>query len=93
MNWRNPKKEFPEPGEVVWGLLDPHKQRGSLLESAPSMQIICGWADLDGSIMRIENADELGFGNIEWSSEDNNSTEKIIAWLPLNEMPLPGWIK
>ena len=102
MNWRNPEEELPGSDEIVWGMLEPHKDRGGLLKSAPSIEIVAGWVNYgsDGSVV-IQNADELGQGSIMWyiklpTNEDNyyiNDNEHVIAWLPVEEMPFPEWRK
>lgn len=92
MRWRNPRKEFPENDQIVWCLLDPHKKRGSLLESAPSIQIVCGWVSVEGlKKFSVSNADELGYGDINWSTEYNDYSEEIIAWMPVEDMVFPDF--
>lgn len=97
MNWCNPKENLPTDNQMVWVMLEPHKNRGRLLDSSPSIEIVCGWTshDNDGSC-RVENEDELGLGNISWylvSKGKSYSEYNAIAWLPVNEMVLPRWIK
>jgi hypothetical protein len=102
MNWRDPKKQLPENNQLVWIMLEPHKRRGGLLESAPSIEIVCGWANTCNSrarlVCRIENMDELGSGGIGWFlgelPNDFGYNESYgIAWLPVEEMPFPSWLK
>jgi hypothetical protein len=74
MNWRDPKKELPYQGQRVWVMLQPHKERGSLLESAMSIQIVCGEAfypSTDPKSLEIQNWDELGQDAIGWSFEES----------------------
>jgi len=95
MNWRNPKEELPKQGQRVWVMLAPHKDRGSLLESAMSIQVVCGEASYstDGKLLEIQNNDELGEGAIGWSFEDylkdseyGDYQPKAIGWVPVEEM-------
>lgn len=94
MHWRNPQKEKPELNQIVWVMLYPHKNRGTLKESAPSIQICCGWTCFSSSgNWRVENMDELGLGGISWEPyQDFSMADSIIlAWLPLDEMSLPSF--
>jgi hypothetical protein len=99
MNWRNPKKQLPEENQKVWVMLEPHKRRGGLLESAPSIEIVCGEAFFYGqNLCRVDNYDELGMGNIGWNlgklPDDFIYNESYgIAWIPVEEMPFPSWMK
>lgn len=87
MKWKN-VNEIPDDDQLIWCMLNPHKKRGSLLQSAASIQIVCGWYR-DGS---VENADELGSGNITWSFSDFNGYEEhVIAWMPVHDLILPYW--
>lgn len=97
MRWRNPNEEMPEPNQIVWVMVEPHKDRGSLLKSAPSIEVACGWVSYstEGKC-RVDNADELGHGAIGWQLGGKNEygyDPFAIAWLPVEEMPLPSWIK
>lgn len=72
-------------------MLAPHKERGSLLDSAMSIQIVCGEASYsrDGKLLEIQNYDELGQGAIGWSFEDsefNDYQKRAIGWIPVEEM-------
>lgn len=90
MNWRNPKKQLPKAGERVWLLLPPHKPRGTLNESAMSVEIVCGEVYYYGNTVRVENNDELGQGSIGWLLQgESQFDEKALYWLPLQEMNLP----
>lgn len=95
MKWRDPAKELPVDGQTVWVLLAPHKDRGSLLKSAMSMEIVCGEVYSNENVIRVENMDELGMGSIGWYlvRPDNFIYDESygIAWLPVEELPLPGW--
>lgn len=97
MNWRNPEIELPKEGQKVWIMLEPHKDRGSLLESAMSIQVVCGEATYlsDGKACLIENGDELGSGDIAWVLGDYESdySEYAFAWLPVEEFIYPGFRK
>jgi hypothetical protein len=98
MNWRNPKEVLPEQGQLVWVMLEPHKDRGSLLESAPSIEIVCGWAFRYDDVCGVDNNDELGLGGISWyltksKNKYLNFEAGAMAWMPVEEMPLPGWVK
>jgi hypothetical protein len=91
MNWRNPKKELPKQFQKVWVMLQPHKDRGSLLDSAMSIQNVCGEASYstDGGFLEIQNNDELGQGFIGWSFENSIFSEYqpiAIAWMSVEEM-------
>lgn len=93
VRWRDPENELPEDNEIIWAMLEPHKNRGSLLKSAPSIQIVCGWASVHGDECSIENADELGWGSVSWklkSKEYYGGDTRAIAWVPLEEMTLPS---
>lgn len=96
INWRNPKKELPSEGELVWVMLEPHKNRGSLLASTMSIEIVCGEVSYgrDGSCV-VFNHDELGQGNIGWLLNESKYhwETKAIAWIPINEMTLPNFYK
>lgn len=92
MNWRNPKKELPKENQTIWGMVEPHKWRGSMLGSACSIQIVSGlyWSG------RLENNDEYGCGSIGWNLDPkkhsfHGDSGIIIAWLPIEEMPLPEY--
>lgn len=93
MNWRNPKKDLPKDRQMVWIMLSPHKDRGGLLKSAPSIEIVCGEFYSDDN--RVENYDELGMGAIEWQLggkiDYSRGFEPAIAWLPVEEMVYPEW--
>lgn len=90
MNWRDPKKQLPKAGDKVWLLLPPHKPRGSLIDSAMSVEIVCGEVCHYGHIVRVENNDELGQGNVAWLLQgESEFEENALYWLPLNEMNLP----
>lgn len=97
MNWRYPNKELPYQGQKVWVMLEPHKERGSLLDSAMSIQIVCGEASYgaaDPTSLEIQNYDELGLGGIGWSFIDYRKDDedygdyqpRAIAWIPVEEM-------
>lgn len=96
MNWINPDAALPKQGETVWIMLYPHKERGNFLNSAMSIEIVCGVVGFtsDG-LCRVENYDELGMGGVGWYltiPEDFDWSEPAgMAWLPLKEMPCPGW--
>lgn len=102
MNWRDPKKQLPEENQTIWVMLEPHKRRGGLLESAPSIEIVCGEAFTRSfagtSYCRVNNYDELGMGGIGWNlgklPDDFTYNESYgIAWLPVEEMIFPSFIK
>ena len=97
MNWRNPEKELPKNNSVVWIMLEPHKDRDTLLDSASSIEIVCGWASTHEGICRVDNMDELGSGGISWYltlPEDFRYDESYgMAWLPVEEMLFPNWRK
>lgn len=90
MNWRSPKMSLPESGQTVFVMLAPHKDRGDLLSSAMSIQIVCGVATYsqDGKQLEIQNYDELGMGNIGWSFGINSDSDepRAMAWVPVQEM-------
>ena len=93
LNWRNPEKELPTDGQRVWVMLEPHKDRGSLFASAMSIEVCCGevsWCN-EGVECRVFNVDELGLGDISWvlRGELDGYDTRAIAWLPVDEMPLP----
>lgn len=94
MNWRNPKNALPQDGQMVWIMLRPHKYKGNLLASAPSIEIVAGETYRPNSKdVRIENNDELGMGSISWVLKGEKSLygEDAIAWLPVEEMIYPEW--
>lgn len=95
MNWRNPKKELPEDDQIVWCMLKPHKDRGNLLESAPSIEIVCGWVTETQTGIIVDNADELGHGCISWylTKHPDGYGSDVLAWLPVTEMIFPDWTK
>lgn len=99
MNWRNPAEELPEQNQTVWVMLEPHKERGDLLESAMSIEIVAGITSYsnDNKSIRVENYDELGRGGISWylkyDADDYYPDSIAIAWLPINEMEFPKWLK
>ena len=91
MNWRNPKEELPKDGHTVWVMLEPHKDRGSLQNSAMSIEIVCG--EFNKASGLVENYDELGLGAIHWAlSGDDEGRGTAIAWLPVSEMWYPRWL-
>lgn len=95
MKWRNPKKELPKQNEKVFVMIKPHKDYGSLKESAMSIQIFCGETSYsnDDSSCRVENADELGQGNISWYLNGKPDYEEnvVIAWIPTTEFHFPDF--
>ncbi len=100
MNWINPKLKLPVHGQLVWVMLEPHKIRGSLLQSAPSIQVVCGWVQTcnDGEVI-VSNYDELGSGGISWvlvqhPEDPDYYSQEAIAWMPVEDMPLPDfWVE
>ena len=104
MNWRDPKIEMPRQGQYVWLYLRPHKDRGSLIKSAASTQIVCGevayysYGDFGERYCVIHNYDELGSGSISWHlgllpDEYSYNQEDGIAWIPVEEMSYPKFYK
>lgn len=100
MRWRNPAVELPEQNQKVWVMLEPHKERGTLLESAEAIEILCGETEWrpDMEECRVTNGDELGYGNLAWylasDIEANDPYRRYaMAWMPVEEMPLPIWWK
>lgn len=99
MSWRNPANELPEDNQIVWIMLAPHKDRGGLVASAPSIEIVCGWAYRSGNgLCRVENMDELGLGSLGWylgelPDDFRYDEAPAIAWLPVDEMGYPDWVK
>ncbi len=97
MNWRNPKEELPEDDQLVWVMLEPHKNRGSLLESALSIEIVAGYVCYSNNLKNVvvNNNDELGMGavcyHLKYDIEDYYPENIAIAWLPINEMEFPKW--
>lgn len=97
MNWINPRYSLPKEGQTVWVMLYPHKERGNFLNSAMSIEIVCGEVSFsnDGTSCRVENCDELGMGAVSWylkAPEDFRYGEPLgMAWLPLEDVPCPGW--
>jgi len=87
--WRDPSQELPAPDQKIFAMLNPHKVRGSLLDSACSIQIISGWYHMG----RIENYDEYGWGSQAWKLDPRlgpcDDQEEAIAWIPVEEMPFP----
>ena len=96
MKWRNPKKELPKDGDIVWIMLKPHKDRGSLINSSPSIEIVCGWAysNSKGAVI-IDNNDELGMGSVMWDLRLPEGEYTIhglaIGWMPVEEMIYPSY--
>lgn len=95
MNWRNPRKILPEDGQIVCVMLEPHKNRGTLKGSAMSIQIVCGEVEYNTGegAPRVNNYDELGMGNVCWTfqKDPHPYEERIIAWIPVEEMVFPKW--
>lgn len=93
MKWRNPKEELPKHDQAVYVMLKPHKWRGSMRESAASIQIVAGWywSPL------VENIDEYGFGSLGYildpATKEDGHKDRAIAWVPAEEMPLPEFYK
>lgn len=91
MKWRSIKEELPKEGEVVWVMLEPHKDRGTLLQSAQSIQICCGEVRFmnPGSLdFEVQNNDELGLGAIAWTNSGGCYGDPILAWMSVEDMPL-----
>ena len=100
MKWRNPENEMPKQNQMVWIMLEPHKDRDTLQESAASIEIVAGEVcyDYGKKHCRVENFDELGRGSVSWYlgelPEDFLYDESYgIAWLPVEEMIYPNWRK
>ncbi len=95
MNWRNPSNELPPVNSTVWIMLEPHKERGTLLDSARSIQILCGEVWAFGKYLHVVDNDENGRGSQHYilRGEPDHYEEHVMAWLPLEEMPLPNWRK
>lgn len=97
INWRNPKEELPNDGDVVWVMVEPHKWRGSLKDSAKSIMIVCGEVCFSrtNNDCVVQDYDELGWGTQSWflraSSYGHYRKEMAVAWLPFEEMPIPEW--
>lgn len=97
MNWRNPKKELPNEGEIVVILLQHWKERGAL-----SCELYCGEVEYSNDRLscRAYNSDYIGAGAASWpiwQHEDyeyrNSDVDIAKAWIPASEFSLPKWIK
>ena len=68
--WRKSFESLPNHGDIVAILLEPHKNRGSYLESAMSMEVVFGKVNVyvtnDKKSIYVDNNDELGLGCIGW---------------------------
>ena len=92
MRWRNPIKELPNEGDVIWVLLkhykrDPHP-------TPLNCEIYAGEVGRDNSgVLFVDNADEIGQGWQIWTfGEENARAEHIDAWLPVEEMLVPEFL-
>jgi hypothetical protein len=88
VNWRNPDQELPAEGQLVFVMLDPHKWRGSMLDSAASIMIVGGWYRHG----RVENNDEIGEGSQCYllnPKDESSYYSRAIAWIPVEEMAFP----
>ncbi len=88
LKWRNPKKDLPKVGEVVWVLMEHWKKEGAL-----SCEIFCGEVEVsnDGKQISAYNNDYIGSGGVRWTiwqSEDFEypSDSPAKAWLPVDEL-------
>lgn len=94
-NWINPAYCLPKDGQKVWVMLSPRQNRGTFLNSAMSIQIVCGVAAVYEDRCAVRNWDELGLGSILWhfkAPEGYNFDEPIaMAWIPVEDMPAPPW--
>lgn len=100
LNWRNPDKELPKVGEVVWVLLQHWKKNG-----AQSCEIYAGIVEeqssyVDPTLIELVvcNLDDYGQGSSTWILHSTDEFWKQtrgcnapIAWLPEKELNIPKW--
>jgi hypothetical protein len=87
INWRNPLKVRPKDGQQIF-YLEFHSKlkpgsfeiKGGEFESHPTGDIVC-------------NNDDFGEGTqtFEWPT-DSIHQDAVAAWIPYEELNLPGWV-
>lgn len=92
LNWRDPSKELPKPGQTVW-ILTVHKDH-----EPGGFQISCGEYEeaIGGAHKRVVNNDGLGMGSLSWNfigDKQHPETDEIIAWLPFEEIDITKFLK
>lgn len=82
MKWKNPHKEKPEDGQIVWVLLEHSKKNG-----AQSCEIYAG-EYRNGA---VHNHDDIGTGWQIWEFPEDNKSDcnKVAAWCYESDIPLP----
>lgn len=95
MNWRDPSKELPKEGAIVWILIQHWKKEGAL-----SCEIYCGEVNYSKDKLEcsVFNNDYIGSGGLRWilwQHEEldyrNSLSDMADAWLPESEITLPDW--
>lgn len=98
MKWNNTKEILPDEGRFVWVITQHNKEHRPL-----SCQIYCGKISYsrDESYCKVYNNDFIGYGsysinlygkNYDGFERDFDSNEEGIAWIYVEEFPLPDFI-
>jgi len=92
LNWKDPKKELPREGEIVWVLYKHWKNNNPM-----SYELMSGEVEYNNKNQdpRVCSCDYTGKGN--WSvyllnTYDHSGEEYAEAWIYPKDFQLPDWI-
>lgn len=104
INWRNPNKELPKEGEIVWVIYGHWKQHNPLSYELMSGEV--SYTRYNDNPM-VQSGDFTGKGSWgihlleEWEAKEScdyftkgesyRNDEYAIAWIPASEFPMPEW--
>lgn len=93
MNWRNPNKELPKDGEVVWVVTQHNKQH-----NPRSCEIFCGEVE----VYEEENIKDVRINTIDFTGQGCTQVTigptvdswypKAVAWCYPIDLPMPEWM-
>ena len=92
IEWKNPEKEWPQQGEIVWCVYRHNKR-----EYPQSYQIMAGEVEVsnEGSI-RVNSCDYTGCGNwsvyLKYSNDKYCLDDIALAWCYRKAFVLPDWL-
>ena len=88
--WINPFEQLPEPGQIVWVLLQHWKE-----DNPQSYEIYAGevFKHYDGTVV-VENNDYIGLGTQIWKFDGANyhDCNNIYAWAPKDAILIPKFL-
>lgn len=88
--WRDPRKELPKVGQIVW-ILEQHWKA----EGAQNCEIMAGEVCLgENNKLFILNNDYVGSGYLTWAFPEDEVLDgnHIAAWAPAEDSILPEWL-